>query len=131
MSLKMRLARAGAKKRPYYHIVIANSTSPRDGKFIDKVGRFDPLMPKDHAERVKLDVEKAKDWLKKGAQPTDRVARFLGAVGLWTFKNSNNPTKMQPKKKAQERAKERSERTEKAAATPAAPAEPAGEAPAA
>ena len=117
--LKMRLARAGAKKRPYYPIVIANATSPRDGKFLDKVGRFDPLMPKDHAERVKLDPEKIKEWLKKGAQPTDRVARFLGAVGLWTYKKSNNPTKMQPKKKAQERAKEHADKAAAAAAAPA------------
>lgn len=124
--LKMRLARAGAKKRPYYHIVIANAASPRDGKFLDKVGRFDPLMPKDHAERVKLDLDKVKDWLKKGAQPTERVARFLTVHGLWSYKNSNNPTKMQPKKKAQERAKERADKAEAAAASP-----PAGEVPAA
>lgn len=131
MPIKMRLARRGAKKRPFYHIVIANSTAPRDGHFIDQVGRFDPLLPKNDEKRVVLDLDKVKDWLKKGAQPTDKVARFLTTAGLWSRVNSNNPTKMQPKKKAQERAKERADRAEKAAATPAAPAEPAGEAPAA
>jgi small subunit ribosomal protein S16 len=131
MPLKIRLARAGAKKRPYYHVVVADSRSPRDGRFIARIGRFDPLMPKDHAERVKLDLEKAKEWMKKGAQPTDRVARFLGAAGLLTYKPTNNPAKMQPKKRAQERAKERAERADKAAAVvSAAPAEtPAGDTP--
>ncbi|MFZ1989617.1 MAG: 30S ribosomal protein S16 [Alphaproteobacteria bacterium] len=119
MALKIRLARAGAKKRPYYHIVIAHNESPRDGKFIDRVGRFDPLMAKDHAERVKLDLDKIKDWMKKGAQPTDRVARFLGQAGVLTYKPHNNPQKAQPKKKAQERA---------AAAAEAAGAAPAAEA---
>ena len=104
MALKIRLARAGAKKRPYYHIVIAHNESPRDGKFIDRVGRFDPLMAKDDSERVKLDLDKIKDWMKKGAQPTDRVARFLGQAGVLTYKPHNNPQKAQPKKKAQERA---------------------------
>jgi len=118
MALKIRLARAGAKKRPYYHIVIAHNESPRDGKFIDRVGRFDPLMAKDHAERVKLDLDKIKDWMKKGAQPTDRVARFLGQAGVLTYKPHNNPQKAQPKKKAQERAAAAAE-----AAGAAAPAE--------
>jgi small subunit ribosomal protein S16 len=129
MPIKMRLARRGAKKRPFFHIVIANSTAPRDGRFIDQVGRFDPLLPKDDEKRVVLDLDKVKDWLKKGAQPTDKVARFLTTAGLWNRVNSTNPAKMQPKKKAQERVKERADRAEKAAATPAAPAEPAGEAP--
>ena len=120
MALKIRLARAGAKKRPYYHIVIAHNESPRDGKFIDRVGRFDPLMAKDHAERVKLDLDKIKDWMKKGAQPTDRVARFLGQAGVLTYKPHNNPQKAQPKKKAQERAA--------AAAEAAGAAAPAAEA---
>lgn len=129
MSLKMRLARRGAKKRPFFHIVIANSTAPRDGRYIDQVGRFDPLLPKNDEKRVVLDLEKAKEWLRKGAQPTDKVARFLTSMGLWNRVNSNNPTKMQPKKKAQERAKEKAD---KAAAASAAPAEGAGgEAPAA
>jgi len=104
MALKIRLARAGAKKRPYYHIVIAHNEAPRDGKFIDRVGRFDPLMAKDHPERVKLELEKVKDWMKKGAKPTDRVARFLGQAGVLTYKHGNNPEKAKPKKKAQERA---------------------------
>ena len=125
MALKIRLARGGAKKRPYYHIVIAHNESPRDGKFIDKVGRFDPLMPKDHTERVKLDLDKVKDWMKKGAKPTDRVARFLGAAGLLTYKNKNNPQKAQPKKKAQERAA-----AAKAGEASDATAKPEGDAPA-
>ena len=125
MALKIRLARGGAKKRPYYHIVIAHNESPRDGKFIDKVGRFDPLMPKDHAERVKLDLDKVKDWMKKGAKPTDRVARFLGAAGLLTYKNKNNPQKAQQKKKAQERAA-----AAKAGEAGDATAKPEGDAPA-
>ncbi|HXZ67042.1 MAG TPA: 30S ribosomal protein S16 [Alphaproteobacteria bacterium] len=118
MALKIRLARAGAKKRPYYHIVIAHNEAPRDGKFIDRVGRFDPLMAKDHAERVKLDLDKIKDWMKKGAKPTDRVARFLGQAGVLTYKPGNNPEKAKPKKKAQERAAAATE-----AAGAAAPAE--------
>ncbi len=77
MPLKIRLARGGAKKRPYYRIVVAEATAPRDGRFIEKIGAFDPMKPKDAADRVVLDVEKAKDWLRKGAQPTDRVLRFL------------------------------------------------------
>lgn len=119
MALKIRLSRAGAKKRPYYHIVIAHNESPRDGKFIERVGRFDPLMAKDHAERVKLDLEKIKDWMKKGAQPTDRVARFLGQAGLLTYKAHSNPTKAQPKKKAQERAAAAAEAAAAAAEAPA------------
>ena len=122
MALKIRLSRAGAKKRPYYHIVIAHNESPRDGKFLDRVGRFDPLMAKDHAERVKLDLDKIKDWMKKGAQPTDRVARFLGQAGLLTYKQHNNPTKAQPKKKAQERAAAAAEAAGAAAEAPAAEA---------
>ncbi|OYX70557.1 MAG: 30S ribosomal protein S16, partial [Brevundimonas sp. 32-68-21] len=113
--LKIRLARGGAKKRPYYHIVIADSHSPRDGKFIEKVGSYNPMLPKDGATpRVALKVERIAEWLGKGAQPTDRVARFLsqdetlGAKVKWT--QSNNPNKAQPGKKAQERAAERAQR---------------------
>ena len=120
MALKIRLSRAGAKKRPYYHIVIAHNESPRDGKFLDRVGRFDPLLAKDNAERVKLDLDKVKDWMKKGAKPTDRVARFLGQAGVLTYSHGNNPKKSQPKKKAQERAATAAE-----AAAKAAPAEEA------
>jgi small subunit ribosomal protein S16 len=104
MALKIRLARGGAKKRPHYSIVVADSRYPRDGRFIEKLGTFDPMQPKDSAERVKFDVEKAKDWLAKGAQPTDRVARFLDAAGAIKREARNNPQKAQPKKKAQERA---------------------------
>ena len=113
--LKIRLARGGAKKRPYYHIVIADSHSPRDGKFIEKVGSYNPMLPKDGAQpRVALKVERIAEWLGKGAQPTDRVARFLsqdetlGQKVKWT--QSNNPNKGAPGKKAQERAAERAQR---------------------
>ncbi|MBD3836604.1 30S ribosomal protein S16 [Brevundimonas sp.] len=113
--LKIRLARGGAKKRPYYHIVIADSHSPRDGKFIEKVGSYNPMLPKDgETPRVALKVERIAEWLGKGAQPTDRVARFLsqdetlGQKVKWT--QSNNPNKAQPGKKAQERAAERAQR---------------------
>ena len=113
--LKIRLARGGAKKRPYYHIVIADSHSTRDGKFIEKVGSYNPMLPKDGATpRVALKVERIAEWLGKGAQPTDRVARFLSqdetlsAKVKWT--QGNNPQKAQPGKKAQERAAERAQR---------------------
>ncbi|WP_293826904.1 30S ribosomal protein S16 [uncultured Brevundimonas sp.] len=113
--LKIRLARGGAKKRPYYHIVVADSHSPRDGKFIEKVGSYNPMLPKDGAQpRVALKVERIAEWLGKGAQPTDRVARFLsqdetlGAKVKWT--QGQNPNKAQPGKKAQERAAERAQR---------------------
>jgi small subunit ribosomal protein S16 len=113
--LKIRLARGGAKKRPYYHIVVADSHSPRDGKFIEKVGSYNPMLPKDGSTpRVALKVERIAEWLGKGAQPTDRVARFLsqdetlGQKVKWT--QSNNPNKGAPGKKAQERAAERAQR---------------------
>ncbi len=103
MSLKIRLARAGTKKRPYYHIVVAAATSPRDGKFIDVVGAFNPMLPKDSADRVKLDGAKAAEWLKKGAQPTDRVLRFLDKIGVAKREARNNPNKAKPGKKRTER----------------------------
>ncbi|MFC0633647.1 30S ribosomal protein S16 [Brevundimonas balnearis] len=113
--LKIRLARGGAKKRPYYHIVVADSHAPRDGKFIEKVGSYNPMLPKDGpTPRVALKVERIAEWLGKGAQPTDRVARFLsqdetlGAKVKWT--QGNNPKKGEPGKKAQERAAERAQR---------------------
>ena len=113
--LKIRLARGGAKKRPYYHIVVADSHAPRDGKFIEKVGSYNPMLPKDGAQpRVALKVERIAEWLGKGAQPTDRVARFLsqdetlGAKVKWS--QGNNPNKGAPGKKAQERAAERAQR---------------------
>lgn len=112
MSLKIRLARGGAKKRPIYRIVVADSRMPRDGRYIEKIGRYNPLMPKDHDERVVIDLDKAKEWLGKGARPTDRVARFLGAAGLWDFKPGNNPNRAKPGQKAVEREEERKEKAE-------------------
>jgi small subunit ribosomal protein S16 len=105
MSVKIRLARAGAKKRPYYHIVVASSASPRDGKFIEVVGAYNPMLGKTDEKRVKLDSEKVQAWLKKGAQPTDRVLRFLDAAGLMKREARNNPKKGEPGKKRQEREK--------------------------
>lgn len=104
MSLKIRLSRGGAKKRPFYRVVVADSRAPRDGRFIDKLGTFDPLKAKDAADRLVLDTEKAKEWIGKGALPTDRVARLLESVGVGEREKHNNPQKAQPKKKAQERA---------------------------
>jgi len=104
MSLKIRLARAGTKKRPYYHVVIADSRAPRDGRFIERIGQFNPLVVKDAKDRLKLDLDKVKAWLAKGATPTDRVLRFLDEAGIRKREARNNPQKAQPKKKAQERA---------------------------
>ncbi|WP_210496431.1 30S ribosomal protein S16 [Microvirga antarctica] len=119
MSLKIRLTRGGAKKRPYYRIVVADARSPRDGRFIDKVGTYDPMKPKDDASRVTLETDKITAWLAKGAQPTDRVLRFLDAAGLVKRNARNNPQKAVPGKKAQERSDARAA----AAAAAAAPAE--------
>ncbi|KAB0265092.1 30S ribosomal protein S16 [Microvirga brassicacearum] len=119
MSLKIRLTRGGAKKRPYYRIVVADARSPRDGRFIDKVGTYDPMKPKDDASRITLDNDKITAWLAKGAQPTDRVLRFLDAAGLMKRNPRNNPEKAVPGKKAQER----SDAKAAAAAAAAAPAE--------
>src|SRR5947199_4182088 len=104
MSLKIRLSRGGAKKRPFYRVVVADSRMPRDGRFIERLGTFDPLKAKDAADRLVLDAEKAKAWMAKGAQPTDRVARLLDGLGVMKREARNNPQKAQPKKKAQERA---------------------------
>ncbi len=104
MSLKIRLARAGTKKRPHYHIVIANSRSPRDGRFIERLGNFNPLAAKDSKDRLKLDLDKVKAWLAKGATPTDRVLRFLDDAQIMKRPTRSNPQKAKPKKKAQERA---------------------------
>jgi small subunit ribosomal protein S16 len=122
MSLKIRLARGGAKKRPHYSIVVADSRYPRDGRFIEKLGTFDPLKAKDSADRVHMDFEKAKAWIAKGAQPTDRVLRFLDAAGVMTRPVRNNPKAAEPGKKAQERVAERAKKAEAAAAALAAPA---------
>jgi small subunit ribosomal protein S16 len=105
MSLKIRLARAGTKKRPHYQIVIAESRSPRDGRFIERIGFYNPLLPKEHADRIRLDLEKAKAWLAKGATASERVHRFLSDAGVVKAVQHNNPEKAKPKKKAQERAK--------------------------
>ncbi len=124
MALKIRLSRAGAKKRPYYHIVIADVRSPRDGRFIEAVGSWNPTLAKD-AERVKLDADKVKEWLGKGALPTDRVARFLDQAGITKREARNNPNKAAPGKKAVERAALKKQAEEAAAAAAAAPAEEA------
>lgn len=110
MSIKIRLARHGAKKRPYYRIVIADVRAPRDGRFIDRVGSYNPMLGKDDENRVQLDVEKVKEWLAKGARPTERVARFLGAAGLWDWKHGNNPIKGKPGAAAMQLIKDKEER---------------------
>ena len=137
MALKIRLARGGTKKRPHYNIVIADSRSPRDGRFIEKIGFYNPLLAKDHADRVKLDLEKVKDWMKKGAQPSDRVSRFLDAAGVLKREQRNNPERAIPRKerkaKAEEaqKAKEAGEAAAKTAAAAKAAADKAAAAPAA
>ena len=98
MSLRIRMARAGTKKRPFYHVVVADSRFPRDGRFIERLGFFNPLLPKDNAERLKLDLEKVKAWMAKGAQPTDRVMRFLDSAGVAKREQRNNPEKAIPRK---------------------------------
>ena len=115
MALKIRLARAGSKKRPYYHVVIADVRSPRDGRFIETVGSWNPMLPKD-AERVKLDADRIKHWLDNGALPTDRVLRFLDEAGIAKRDARNNPNKAQPGKKAQERVAAAKQAEEEAAA---------------
>ena len=122
MSLKLRLARAGAKKRPYYRIVVADSRYPRDGRFIEIVGTWNPILPKTDEKRVVLNAERIQHWLKIGAQPTDRVLRFLDAGGLAKRPPRNNPQKAMPGKKAQERAAAAAAKS----AAPAADAAPAG-----
>jgi small subunit ribosomal protein S16 len=104
MALKIRLARAGTKKRPYYHIVIADSRAPRDGRFIERLGNFNPLVARDAKDRLRLDLDKVKAWLAKGAIPTDRVLRFLDEAGVMKRPARHNPQQAKPKKKAQERA---------------------------
>ncbi|GAK44267.1 30S ribosomal protein S16 [Tepidicaulis marinus] len=125
MATKIRLARGGTKKRPFYRIVVADVRSPRDGRFIEKIGTFNPLLPKDHAERLKLDTERAQHWLGQGAKPTDRVARFLDAAGLIKREARNNPNKGKPGQKAQERLEAERLKAEEAKAAAEAPAEEA------
>ncbi|WP_210357966.1 30S ribosomal protein S16 [Sphingomonas beigongshangi] len=129
MALSIRLSRGGSKKRPYYRIVVADARSPRDGKFIEKIGNYNPLLAKDDEKRIVLDAERAKHWLSNGAQPTDRVARFLDAAGVRERAARSNPNKGKPGEKATERAEERAEKLkaqqEAEAAANAAPAEEA------
>jgi small subunit ribosomal protein S16 len=106
MSLVIRMARAGTKKRPVYHIVVADSRSPRDGRFIERLGFFNPLLPKEKTERLKLDLEKVQAWMKKGAQPSDRVMRFLDAAGIAKREKRNNPEKAVPRKERKAAAEE-------------------------
>lgn len=110
MSLAMRLSRGGSKKRPYYRIVVADSRSPRDGKYIERIGSYNPLLAKDSDDRVKLDVDRAKHWLSVGAQPSDRVLRFLDAAGIRERAARNNPDKGKPGEKAQEREEEKAQK---------------------
>ena len=131
MALKIRMSRGGSKKRPFYRIVVADSRMPRDGRFIEKIGTFNPLLPKDNDERLNLDLDRAKHWLGHGAKPSDRVARFLDDAGLWKREARNNPIKGQPGAKAQERleaqreAEEEAKRAAEEAAAEAAAAEEA------
>ncbi len=120
MAMKIRLARGGSKKRPHYAIVASDSRMPRDGRFIEKLGTYNPLLAKDSEDRVKMDIDRVKHWLALGAQPTDRVARFLEAAGVVAKKERSNPKKAVPGKAAQERAAAKAEKT-------AAPAEEASE----
>ncbi len=130
MSLKIRLARGGAKKRPFYRIVVADSRAPRDGRFIEKIGTYNPLLPRDHEQRVMINEDRARHWLSTGAKPTERVARFLGERNLVEWKHGNNPNKAKPGPKAMERLEEKRQKEEeaKAAAEEAAAAAAAAEA---
>jgi small subunit ribosomal protein S16 len=121
MALKIRLSRAGAKKRPFYRVVVADSRRPRDGRFLERLGTFDPMLPKDHPERVRLNVERVRHWLDVGALPSDRVARFLGAAEIIPMPaQRNNPQKGQPRAKALERAAARAKKAAAAAEAPTA-----------
>src|ERR1700754_4479945 len=128
MAVSIRLSRGGAKKRPYYRIVVANSTAPRDGHFLEKIGTYNPMLAKDDEKRIVLDTERAKHWLSVGAQPTDRVARFLDAAGVKERAAKNNPKKAEPGEKAKERAEERAAKAAAAAEAAAEAAKPKEEA---
>ena len=125
MAMKIRLARGGSKKRPHYSIVAADSRMARDGRFIEKLGTYNPLLAKDSEERVKMNMERVEYWLSVGAQPTDRIARMLEAAGHRAKTERNNPEKAVPGKKAAERAEEKAAKAEAAAAAPAAEEAPA------
>ena len=129
MSLKIRLSRAGAKRRPFYRVVVADTRSPRDGRFLERLGTYDPMLPKDHPERVRLNAERIRHWLGVGALPSERVARFLGAAEIIPMpERRNNPNKGKPRAKALERQEARAEKAK--AATAAAATAPAATAPA-
>lgn len=120
MAISIRLARGGAKKRPYYSIVVADSRSPRDGRFIEKVGTYNPILKSDDPNRVLLKLDRIQEWMSKGALPTDRVARFLDQAGVKKRETRNNPNKAQPGKKMTERAEERAKAASAGEATPEA-----------
>ena len=137
MAMKIRLARGGSKKRPFYRIVAADSRMPRDGRFIEKLGTYNPLLPKDSEERVKMNLERIQYWMDQGAQPTDRISRFLEAAGVIEKKERSNPQKAEPGQKAKDRAEEKAEKAKAAEEAAAEPVEeavaeeaPAEEAPA-
>ena len=130
MAMKIRLARGGSKKRPFYRIVAADSRMPRDGRFIEKLGTYNPLLPKDSEERVKMNMERVQYWLDQGAQPTDRISRMLEAAGVLEKKERSNPQKGEPGQKAKDRAEEKAEKAaaaEEAANAPAEEEAPAAE----
>ncbi len=125
MAMKIRLARGGSKKRPFYRIVAADSRMPRDGRYLERLGTYNPLLPKDSEDRVKMDMERVQHWLEKGAQPTDRIARMLEAAGVKEKTERNNPNRAKPGDKAQQRAEEKAQKEADAAEAKAAPAEEA------
>ncbi len=125
MGVVIRMSRAGTKKRPFYHIVVADSRAPRDGRFIERLGYFNPLLPKDKKERLVLDFEKVKAWMAKGALPSDRVSRFLDAEGILKREKRNNPEKAIPRKERKAAAEEAAKEASAAPKAPAAPAAPA------
>ncbi|WP_299138529.1 30S ribosomal protein S16 [uncultured Tateyamaria sp.] len=127
MAMKIRLARGGSKKRPFYRIVAADSRMPRDGRYIEKLGTYNPLLPKDSEERVKMNMERVQYWLGEGAQPTDRISRMLEAAGVVEKKERANLKKGEPGAKAKERAEEKAAKAAEAAEAAAAPAEDAVE----
>ena len=127
MAMKIRLARGGSKKRPFYRIVAADSRMRRDGRYIERLGTYNPLLPKDSEERVKMNMERIQYWLGEGAQPTDRIARMLEAAGVRDKAERNNPNKGEPGDKAKARAEEKAEKAAAAAEAAAAPAEEAAE----
>ena len=127
MAMKIRLARGGTKKRPFYRIVATDSRMPRDGRFIEKLGIYNPLLAKDSEDRIRMDLDRIKHWLDLGAQPTDRVSRFLEAAGILEKKTRANTKKAEPGKKAKERAAQKEAKAAKAAEAAAAPADSAAE----